>query len=255
MRTVLPQVRRGRRACARGRHVIVCDVHEWHGNLPLKAEESYQRLSIVAYVREKLALCTRMMDTFGVPEDAIIKPGDPIEYIRPRRVRQFKRKFTWRIQKTARCLQAVADYAHKFGRVPPVGTRHLDIEVGAWCFNRRIEKRTGKLSVERALEIERVVPGWTWEPERRDTSYAVAGKRNADAASFAETLGVLERFIATHGRLPRSREGSEEEHGAALGKWVVNRRQDIKKGKASADAGDTRDWPRLAEILGMSLGV
>jgi hypothetical protein len=230
-------------------------VHEWHGNLPLKAEESYQRLSIVAYVREKLALCTRMMDTFGVPEDAIIKPGDPIEYIRPRRVRQFKRKFTWRIQKTARGLQAVADYAHKFGRVPPVGTRHLDIEVGAWCFNRRIEKRTGKLSVERALKIERVVPGWTWEPERRDTSYAVAGKRNADAASFAETLGVLDRFIATHGRLPRSREGSEEEHGAALGKWVVNRRQDIKKGKASADAGDTRDWPRLAEILGMSLGV
>lgn len=149
--------------------------------------------------------------------------------------------------KQTKCLQAVADYANKFGRVPPVGTEHLGVEVGVWCFHRREEKRSGKLSVERALEIERVVPGWSWEPERRDTSYANASKKKMATANFATTLEVLERFVVTHGRLPRSKEKSED---IALGAWVVNRRQDIKKGKASADAGDTRDWPRLAEILG-----
>jgi hypothetical protein len=244
--------------------VVICDVHEWHGNLPLvhDAEEASisQRLSIVAYVREKLALCTQMIEggggsgpAFGVPEGAILPRLDALE---PRRRRfrvghiNIKRKCTWRIQKTSWCLNAVADYARTFGRVPPVGTSHLDVEVGVWCFHRREEKRSGKLSAERALEIERAVPCWSWEPDRRDTSHAHATKKRAAAESFAATLAVLERFVATHGRLPRSKERSEQED-VALGKWVVNRRQDIKNGKASS--GETRDWSRLAEILGMSL--
>jgi len=256
--------------------VVICDVHEWHGNLPLvhDAEEASisQRLSIVAYVREKLALCTQMIEcgeggeggggsgpAFGVPEGAILPLLDASEPRRRRfRIRHIKRM--WRIQKTSRCLNAVADYARTFGRVPPVGTSHLDVEVGVWCFHRREEKRSGKLSAEHALEIERAVPCWSWEPDRRDTSHAHAAKSRAAAESFAATLAVLERFVATHGRLPRSKErsGGEEEDAlagfagnVALGKWVVNRRQDIKNGKASSR--ETRDWSRLAEILGMSL--
>lgn len=31
---------------------------------------------------------------------------------------------------------------------------HLDVEVGVWCYHRREEKRSGKLSAERVLEIE-----------------------------------------------------------------------------------------------------
>ena len=242
--------------------VVICDVHEWHGNLPLLEElpTGGQRVSIVAYVREKLAACTKLFEggdgrpPFGVPEGDIMGPDEPIESGRRIRVRHVKiKKAPLRIHQSERRLSVVADYAHKFGRVPPVGTSHLGVEVGVWCFHRREEKRSGKLSAERALAIERVVPGWSWEPDRRDTSHAHAAKKNAAAESFAATLAVLERFVAANGRLPRSKERSEEEHGDALGKWVVNRRQDIKKGKATADSEDTRDWSRLAEILGMSL--
>ena len=237
--------------------VVVCDVHEWHGNLPLvhDAEED-QRLSIVAYAREKLALCTQMIEgspAFGVPEGAILPLLAASAVGQRRRGFRIGRRMNppraemcaWRIQKTSRCLNAVADYARTFGRVPPVGTSHLDVDVGVWCFHRREEKRSGKLSAERALEIERAVPCWTWDPDRMDTSHAHAAKKKAAAEGFDATLAVLERFVATHGRLPRSKETSEE---AALGKWVVNRRQDIKKGKASSSS-----WSRLAEILGMSL--
>lgn len=241
--------------------VIVCDVHEWHGNLPLvHAEDASisQRLSLVAYAREKLALCTQMIEglggpKFGVPEGAILPLLDASvptgQRRRGVRVGHIKRMSTCRIQKTSRCLNAVADYARTFGRVPPVGTSHLDVEVGVWCFHRREEKRSGKLSAERELEIERAVPCWSWEPDRTDTSHALATKKRAAAEDFATILAALERFVATHGRLPRSKERSEE---VALGKWVVNRRQDIKNGKASS-SGDTRDWSRLAEILGVSL--
>lgn len=117
--------------------VLICDVHEWHGNLPLlhDAEETSisQRLSIVAYVREKLALCTQMIEggggspAFGVPEGTIL-PLLAASETRRRGFRIGSKRSTWRIQKTLRCLNAVADYAQKFGRVPPVGTSHLDVE-------------------------------------------------------------------------------------------------------------------------------
>ena len=238
--------------------VVVCNVHEWHGNLPLELDdEAGQRLSIVAYVREKLAMCTRKIGNFGVPDGAIIDPHDPAEPRRPLRRRNVRiRRFVagWRIQKGRGVLRAVADYATKFGRVPPVGAKHMGIAVGIWCFHRRDEKRRGKLSTERALEIEATVPGWVWEPERRDTSHALAAKRQTAAASFAASLSMLEAFVAANGCLPRARDHTGGDDGVALGKWVVNRRQDIKNGRASTH-DVTRDWSRLAELLGMQLAA
>jgi hypothetical protein len=37
--------------------VLLADVHEWHGNTPLKPKGAYERLSLVFYYREKMKEC------------------------------------------------------------------------------------------------------------------------------------------------------------------------------------------------------
>ena len=40
--------------------VLLADVHQWHGNLPILGEKgAYQRLSCVMYYRSRLPLCPR----------------------------------------------------------------------------------------------------------------------------------------------------------------------------------------------------
>jgi hypothetical protein len=61
----------------RSADVLLCDVHEWHGNTPLVGKKGkYQRISVVLYYREKMFKC-------GTAEEELArvqarKRGDPL---------------------------------------------------------------------------------------------------------------------------------------------------------------------------------
>jgi hypothetical protein len=40
--------------------VLLVDVHQWHGNTPIKADPGAVRLSLVMYYREKMIHCGTM---------------------------------------------------------------------------------------------------------------------------------------------------------------------------------------------------
>lgn len=187
--------------------VCVCDVHEWHGNLPLTVDEGH-RLSVVLYARAKLGECRRVLE----PALGLSLPLTPPT---PHEVRH------------AQYLVAVAAYARAHGgRTPPPGARVRGLAVGDWCHNRRTDKREGVLSEARISEIERAVPGWQWDPARHDLAAARRGARSATAERWDACIGALEAYVAVShaGTLPRAEQVVLNLPN--LSKWIDNRRRD-----------------------------
>jgi hypothetical protein len=55
--------------------VVLCDVHEWHGNTPIQGR-NYERISCVFYYRAKMAECGSAEDELDRAKNRA--PGDPI---------------------------------------------------------------------------------------------------------------------------------------------------------------------------------
>lgn len=97
--------------------------------------------------------------------------------------------------------------------------RHIEdgFSLGRWVSWQRVTYGNGRLSPERVAALE-AVAGWTWD---------------ARASRWREHQLVLEQFVERHGHalVP----AAHIEDGWPLGAWVVEQRQNRRRGTLAPD--------------------
>jgi len=187
--------------------VIVMDAHQVHGNLPIQlTHEHGQRIALVAYAREGMRNCRHILPTV----EMLAMPS------------------TSHAESFAIALKAVEVFVKVKGRLPKIHEKHQSIAVGEWCHNRRRDKKDKQLPIERIEAIERI-PGWVWNVETSiDT--AMVRKNQIREETFQTFLTTVQQFIDKNRRLPKTK---EVWNGVSLGKWLDNRRHDLRRGVLS----------------------
>lgn len=125
-------------------------------------------------------------------------------------------------------LDALNDHVAEHGHAAPPGS-HVTADgfaLGAWVATRRQSHRQGRLSAERAAELQGLV-GWTWDPFASRWERGVLALRG-----FADENG--------HANPPRNYPTAD---GFALGDWANARRTDFRNGKLTPE--------RVAELAAL----
>ncbi len=87
-----------------------------------------------------------------------------------------------------------------------------------WCQYQRNTYKEGKLSAER-IKLLASLPGWIWEKNKDD--------------EWEKTYQRYTEFYQKYGKDPSARSKCPEEK--QLGQWIINKRQDYKKGNLSPE--------------------
>ena len=141
--------------------------------------------------------------------------------------------------------EKLQNFIELHGKLPIISDVHQGSNLGQWCKNRRVQHKKGLISTEHAVLLADL-PGWTWQVE--DNHRHMRDARNAfrekSATSFQLRASMMREFIRQHHRPPTTHEVVD---GVRLGRWVDNRKQDIKKGRLLGDHLDVMralipDW-------------
>ena len=189
--------------------LIVCSVHEWHGNLPLKlTREDGFRLSHVLYARAHIPECDRILDR----KSLLGVPWSPTSH--EERFREY--------------VERVKEYVDAHGKLPATGVVHRGMKIGEWVHNRRSDHRKSRLSREVEVLIQEI-PMWTWSSEfQKDTTLARAKKNETNAENFEANMNACRAFFEEMSYLPRT---NDVVFQLKVGKWLDNRKQDLKKNR------------------------
>jgi len=117
-----------------------------------------------------------------------------------------------------RGYQRLCQYVDEYGRARvPSSIRVGRFRLGQWVIGQRQAKKNGRLATEKVAALEGL-PDWSWDL-REDT--------------WDEAFSVLMRYVGRVGDARVPYKHNEDEF--ALGTWVVEQRQDYKKGQLSND--------------------
>jgi hypothetical protein len=99
-------------------------------------------------------------------------------------------------------------------KVPQLFIDETGFRLGTWVQNRRAFYRRGTLSKDRIATLE-ALPGWRWD---------------VVSDLFSDGLARLQLYVAERGNA-RVEASYEDQTGFKLGRWLIERRSDYRKGK------------------------